>query len=263
MKRSRSIKDKFKYFIKTKLFFFLRHLNIYQQKVASLELFGISHDTVDHLIEDSFIFNKEYNKLSYDPSRILLLLISLEKTKDIPGHILECGVYQGSTARLLRWQSPLSKTLFLSDTFEGFTDDNIKEEMKATQHSVSTTNFTNTSLNFVKDVVFKPMKNTEPPFSEDSVQLIKGPIEETYDTHLKSQTFSLIHLDMDLYAPTKFAISKLKDQLSKGGILILHDYFVPKKGYVGVKKACDELDMSGLSGPFYGGDQASAFYVKN
>ena len=47
------------------------------------------------------------------------------------------------------------------------------------------------------------------------------------------ERFSLVHLDVDLYEPTKECLEFFYDKVNKGGIIISHDYNSTK----GVKKA--------------------------
>ena len=51
------------------------------------------------------------------------------------------------------------------------------------------------------------------------------------------ERFSLVHLDVDLYEPTKECLEFFYDKVNKGGIIISHDYNSTK----GVKKAFDDF----------------------
>ena len=35
---------------------------------------------------------------------------------------------------------------------------------------------------------------------------------------------SLLHLDMDIYKPTKFVLSKIYDRIVRGGVILIDDY---------------------------------------
>ena len=57
--------------------------------------------------------------------------------------------------------------------------------------------------------------------------MIKGNIEKTLDLFLKKNKkikISFLHLDLDVYKPTLFALEKLYEKVSKGGIILLDDY---------------------------------------
>ena len=72
----------------------------------------------------------------------------------------------------------------------------------------------------------------------DKVKLYKGWVEDTL-INIKDKPLSLIYIDMDLYAPTKFAINTLWNQLVKGGYMIFDDYLW--EATPGVTKAVDEF----------------------
>jgi hypothetical protein len=57
--------------------------------------------------------------------------------------------------------------------------------------------------------------------------LIRGNIIETLPGFLinnPEKRFSLIHIDVDVYEPTKYILENTWDKIVKGGILILDDY---------------------------------------
>ena len=51
--------------------------------------------------------------------------------------------------------------------------------------------------------------------------------------------FALVHLDADLYEPTKAGLEYFYDKLEPGGFLILHDYGSPH--WPGVLRAAQEF----------------------
>ena len=58
-------------------------------------------------------------------------------------------------------------------------------------------------------------------------QLIKGNIEQTIPKFLKKNKklkISFLHLDLDVYKPTSFALEKLYKKVSKNGIILIDDY---------------------------------------
>ena len=59
--------------------------------------------------------------------------------------------------------------------------------------------------------------------------LIKGDINKTLLEFLnknKKLKISFLHLDMDVYEPTKFALDNLYNKISKNGVKILIDEFM-------------------------------------
>jgi hypothetical protein len=71
-------------------------------------------------------------------------------------------------------------------------------------------------------------------------ELIKGDVKKTIPNLIKQQPhlkISLLHLDMDIYEPTKFVLNKLFSYVVKGGIILIDDY----NSVFGATKATDEF----------------------
>jgi len=119
--------------------------------------------------------------------------------------------------------------LYCFDTFEGFVMSDITMERQATTLGVSAGTFSDTSLDIVKSVIGggKPCNN---------LILRKGIFPETFKG-VESKKWRFVHLDCDLYAPTKEGLGLFWPNIVQGGILLVHDY---NAGYLGVKKAVDE-----------------------
>ena len=161
-----------------------------------------------------------------DPSRINKIIYHYEifkKTLKIPGSIIECGVFKGSSLiRFLNFRnlikSNLKKKLYGFDIFGSFPRQKRKQDNDfAIKHdkeigmgiSVSELNY------YLKK---KRMKN---------FRLIKGNIKKTIPLFLKNNPklkISFLHLDLDVFEPTKFALEKFYKKISKGGVLLIDDY---------------------------------------
>jgi len=162
---------------------------------------------------------------------------------DVPGDIIECGVWRGGSmmavALTLLKEKKSEKDLYLFDTYEGMskpTDqdvsfegrkaDNQFEENKRNEDSAD---WCFTSLDEVKQNVIKTGYNTE------KLHFIKGKVENTLPEYAPKQ-IALLRLDTDWYESTKHELIHLFPRLVSGGVLILDDY-----GYwAGAKKAVDE-----------------------
>jgi len=71
-------------------------------------------------------------------------------------------------------------------------------------------------------------------------ELVKGDVKKTIPNLIKQQPhlkISLLHLDMDIYEPTKFVLNKLFSYVVKGGIILIDDY----NSVFGATKATDEF----------------------
>jgi O-methyltransferase len=57
------------------------------------------------------------------------------------------------------------------------------------------------------------------------IELVEGWIQNTLPSYIdKIKSIAILRLDMDIYAPTKFALEMLYPKISKGGLVILDDY---------------------------------------
>ena len=73
-----------------------------------------------------------------------------------------------------------------------------------------------------------------------NVDIIKGDILVTLDDYLEKNPhlkISLLHIDVDLYEPSKHILEKLFDRVTIGGIIIFDDY----GAFAGTNKAVDDF----------------------
>ncbi len=145
---------------------------------------------------------------------------------------VEAGVFRGKTSEFLCHllaQDTRSRTLFFAiDTFEGHSNLDLPNETEGANRSGL---FADTS----EAAVHKLLDS----FSFATVR--KGRIQDVAAT-LPAETFHFVHLDMDLYAPTLWAMAYFADKMPVGAILIVDDY--DKKTCPGIKQAIDEFDSS-------------------
>lgn len=143
------------------------------------------------------------------PPRAWTLWQGLGQALNVPGAVMEAGVFQGGTARLLRevLGEKADRTLYLFDSFEGM-------------HSVTKENdrhqpgdFADTSVESVRAVVG----------SEPFIDYRKGWIPETF-AGLEGESFCFAHIDLDLYQGVLDTLTFVYPRLSPGGIIVLDDY---------------------------------------
>lgn len=149
--------------------------------------------------------------------------------RNIKGAIAELGVYRGDQARLI---SKLfhDKKFYLFDTFEGFSERDLKMEggESSKKYSESTTlDFTNTSVAEVSGKIH----------NLERVEFRKGYFPET--AHNLDEVFCFVSLDVDLYAPTLAGLEYFYPRLAIGGVIFVHDY--NNLRYKGVKSAVDKF----------------------
>ncbi len=159
-----------------------------------------------------------------------------KKIVHLPGSIVEGGVFKGLS--LIRWatyreilESQNSRSIIGFDMFGDFPcaeskDDNdfIKRFTDSAGQGIS-----KTELETVLDR--KKIENYE---------LIQGNILTTANDYLLAHPelkISLLHIDVDVYEPTKLLLELFFDKVVKGGIIIFDDY----SAVSGATKAIDEF----------------------
>jgi hypothetical protein len=168
-------------------------------------------DNFPHFAElyGAFVHHSK-NQNAGDLARLYLLLLNIARVlkEEIPGDIVEIGVYQGNTARILAHAARASgRRLFLFDTFAGFD----AADQDGTDHPSPA--FTDTSLDAVRTFV-----------GTESVDYVVGRFPDSLSGTAIPDRFAIVHLDCDLYQPTIAGLSYFYPRLSPGGLLILHDY---------------------------------------
>ena len=162
-----------------------------------------------------------------DKARFYNLWFQIEylKKNSIAGSFAELGVHKGVTAKAIH-HIDQNRTLYLFDTFKGFTKEDLSKETQ-TDNRFSSDMFSDTSLEKVKKYIH----------GNDNLCFKPGFFPET-TKGLEKETFAFVHIDADLYTPTIEALRFFYPKLNKGGVLIIHDY---NHTWEGVPKAVNEF----------------------
>ncbi len=178
---------------------------------------------------------------------IWLQIERLKKNK-IKGAFAELGVYKGETAKAIHLMDETRK-LYLFDTFDGFSANDLKSESQ-NEARFTKEMFDDTSLEEVKIHVS----------GNDQVEFRKGYFPDTAEG-LEKETFAFVHIDADLYKPTKAALNFFYPRLAEQGVIIIHDY---NHNWNGIPKAVNEfiatIPESLIEIPDW---QGSAMIIKN
>ena len=165
---------------------------------------------------------------------------------DLPGCVVEAGVFRGASfftwAKLMETFCPGDRTrkVFGFDHFQGlqgFVDQDGAKDL-ATDKVVGGYA---SSLENIQTLV--RLHNDDNLIAGvERCRLVNGDIRETLPVFLESQPglkIALLHLDMDIYEPTLFALEQLYDLVLPGGVVILDEYgLVP---WAGETRAVDEF----------------------
>jgi hypothetical protein len=199
----------------------LRKINLYITDYIIRKKGGI---LISSLIANSPIFGlilpiRKDGRVALSDFEYFHLCEMIKKSEKIEGDIAEVGVYKGGSAKVIC--ETTKKQVHLFDTFEGLpdvTNEDDSSQFKKGEYKGS--------YNDVKDYL-KEYSN---------VQLYKGLFPST-GRQIEDKKFSLIHLDVDIYKSTLDCLEFFYTKMTKGGVIISHDYTYAK----GVRKAFDEF----------------------
>ena len=164
--------------------------------------------------------------LKSDISRYAKFLCHYEiykKIIDIPGDIIELGVFKGaSLVKLAIFRQLLenhrSRKIYGFDDFGKFTIQKNKQDKKFINW------WSNKVGNGISNVELEEILKDK---KIENFELIKGDIAKTLRPFLKKNPklrISLLHLDLDVYKPTYYALINLYNRVSSCGIILIDDY---------------------------------------
>jgi len=169
--------------------------------------------------------------LGYDRRDKLRLYTQLANF--LPGNIAEVGVYKGGSAEIIAEKKLPKKKLFLFDTFCGMPETSPEDNY----HKKG--NFSDTSY----EAVLSGMKKFE------NVHVFKGVFPEENSDVVASESFCMVHIDVDIYKSYMDCLNFFWPRLVKNGIMIFDDYH--EKSCLGAKKAVDEFFVDKIEKPIW------------
>ena len=170
---------------------------------------------------------------------------------DLPGDILELGVFRG--ASLMSWANFMEircmgdrqRRVFGFDNFAGFTAIEEKDGAVSKQVDKVTGGFDPSGYEeMLRDAIDIYDSDRFIPYKA-RVSLIKGDVEKTipaFVTENPGIRLSLVHFDVDLYRPTLIALQHLWPLVVPGGVVAFDEYGIPP--WEGESKAVDEFFAS-------------------
>lgn len=175
------------------------------------------------------------------PERIAAMAAALKRInkQNIPGVVVECGVWKGGNIILARLLSP-KRVCWLYDTFDGMTEPtDIDISRKGASALKSYRKKERRGDKWAAVTLDEVCANLETMgvLDFDRLHFVVGKVEDTlrYECNLPEQ-IALLRLDTDWYESTKVELEVLYPRLVPGGILIVDDY----GHWAGARKAVDE-----------------------
>jgi len=144
---------------------------------------------------------------------------------ELPGEIVECGVFKG--ASLVRFAgfrdllgNPFSHRIIGFDIFGDFPETDFEEDVEYRERFVRGAGLSSISVEQLEKVLVNKG-------IEKNVELVAGDITKTVPEYVKNNPhlkISLLNLDTDIYEPAVTILENLYPRMVKGGVLILDDY---------------------------------------
>lgn len=148
------------------------------------------------------------------------LMMATRRTDKIKGDIAEVGTYRGASSKLIaEARGKSGKNIYLFDTFSGLPSLG-ENDTKFHENQYPA------DIEEVKKYLSKYPR----------IEIFKGMFPQM-GAPISGREFSFVHLDVDLYQCTKDSLEFFYPRMSKGGVIISHDYMTAD----GVRKAVDEF----------------------
>lgn len=158
----------------------------------------------------------------FNPRQLSFFCDCVEKTKGIPGSILEIGCYTGTTTMFLNKYmdcSGIEKEYIAMDTFSGFSPDDIKFERTVRNPKFSEFHYEKAFTKAEKKHFDTTMKMNK----IYRVKSIQADVKKFDFNALDKLSFCII--DVDLYLPVKAALNGVYNLMGKGGIIAVDDCY--------------------------------------
>jgi len=210
----------------------------YNEKRASV----LSRVNAQYVADAPFVFA---NRIAVTAALSRIELFKM--VQDIPGAIVECGVYKGNSLMLYMQLSmilepyAINRSIIGFDTFQGFASIDEKEDPSDINESM----FSDTDETLIQDMIdandlIRPVNRIP------RCEIVKGDILETVPAFVKTRpdlVVAMLILDTDLYSSTKVALETFLPYMPKGAIVVLDE--VAYRNFPGETAALrDVLDLN-------------------
>ncbi|MFK3906533.1 TylF/MycF/NovP-related O-methyltransferase [Pseudomonas monteilii] len=167
--------------------------------------------------------------------------------QDVPGAIVECGVYKGNSLMLYMHLSmilepyAINRSIIGFDTFQGFASIDKENDPQ----DINDTMFSDTDDSILQEMI-DANDLVRPVNRIPRCEIVKGDILETVPAFVKTRpdlVVAMLILDTDLYASTKVALETFLPYMPKGAIVVLDE--VAYRNFPGETAALrDVLDLN-------------------
>jgi O-methyltransferase len=160
---------------------------------------------------------------------------------DIPGDIVECGVWRGGSsmmAALTLLELGAERRIWLYDTFEGMPppgDNDVRYSGESAESLLESADRAPGAWNEWAWATLEDVRRNMSSTGYDAFEYVSGPVENTVPANAPDE-IALLRLDTDWYESTRHEMEHLYPRLADGGVLIIDDY----GHWQGARRAIDE-----------------------
>lgn len=186
-------------------------------------------DNAWHHDEEFFVWHDAIpgGRSSRSADRKYLLRSLCALASDVEGDVAECGSYRGASAYILAKQLlTAGRTLHIFDSFEGLSE----------PCTLDGTGWHAGALAASEEECRRVLEEFEP-----NVRFYRGWIPSRFQ-EVSDRSFAFVHVDVDLYEPTRSSIEFFYPRMRPGALLVLDDY--GSRLCPGARAAADEFFAS-------------------
>ena len=191
---------------------------------------GRSQERIPSYVDDGTreIIEKSRPRTLTGVQKLLPLVDAVRYTAEhqIPGAIVECGVWRGGSMQAAAWtllEAGVSdRDLHLYDTFEGMSEPT-EEDVQTRSRAAAADLLAAGKAKCLADLDDVRQGMAETGYPMDRIHFHPGKVEDTTPEQAPDQ-IALLRLDTDWYESTKHELEHLYPRLSPGGVLIIDDF---------------------------------------
>lgn len=199
------------------------------QRVGTVDFPPEWRETIDRVRDNTLVSDERMGGL--------IGAIEYVTQANIPGAIVECGVWRGGSsmaAALTLRRFGEMRPIYLFDTFEGAPPPGDEDVDFRGDREVQAWDTTAAAAGGIPiEAVEEAMRSTGYPM--EHIRLVKGLVEDTVPRQAP-QSIAVLRLDTDWYKSTRHELEHLYPRLAVGGVLIIDDY----GHFEGARQAVDE-----------------------
>jgi O-methyltransferase len=146
--------------------------------------------------------------------RRFFLLDAAKAARNVPGDTAECGARHGTSSFfILNGLNDPSKEHHIFDSFEGISEPSKEDQPNENEQSVWK----------MGDLMADERATRNNLAAFPNCRYYKGWIPERFN-EVSDRRFSLVHIDVDLYEPTRDSLEFFYSRMHTGGIILCDDY---------------------------------------